>query len=352
MNTDSKSIVVIDGSQGEGGGQIFRTALTLSTCLGQAVRIENIRAGRNKPGLLRQHLTCLQATQAICDAQITGAELGSSSVTFSPGAIKAGEYRFAIGSAGSTTLVFQTVLLPLLMTESVSELTIEGGTHNGMSPSYDFIAHCFLPVMLKMGYQVEPTLERHGFYPAGGGAWRARISPVSTIKPLTLLQPGEQLSQSAFAISSRISKHVAERELHHIQKKCLWPEASLHQQWVQSAGPGNIVTLRLEMEDVIELCEAVGERNVTAERVAGRAIRDLKRYLAAGVPVGKHLADQLVLPMALGSGGCFRTLKPSQHLLTNIAVIRTLTNANIELNELGEDCWEVLVTGAEIIANR
>ena len=343
MSTEVKDITVIDGSQGEGGGQIFRTSLTLAMCLGKSVRIENIRAGRKRSGLLRQHLVCLSAAQEICDATVTGAELGSSTVSFVPSAIKAGEYRFAIGSAGSTTLVFQTVLLPLLMAGGVSELHIEGGTHNGMAPSYDFIAQCFLPVMRKIGCEVEAELLRYGFYPAGGGAWRARICPGENISPLELVECGEQRGQSAVATSSRIPEHVTERELSQVQTKCLWPEASLHQRLVKSAGPGNVMSLRVDMGNVTEVFETVGERNVSAERVADRAIRDLKRYLEAGVPVGEHLADQLVLPMALGSGGSFRTLKPSQHLLTNVEVIKKLTDIEIGITEIGEDQWEVLV---------
>ncbi len=343
MSTKVKDITVIDGSQGEGGGQIFRTSLTLAMCLGKSVRIENIRAGRNRSGLLRQHLVCLRAAQEICDAKVEGAELGSSSVTFVPGAIRAGEYRFAIGSAGSTTLVFQAVLLPLLMAGGVSELHIEGGTHNGMAPSYDFIAQCFLPVMRKIGCEVETELLRYGFYPAGGGAWRARVYPVENIGPLELIECGERSGQSAVATSSRIPEHVTERELSQVQKKCLWPEASLHQRLVKSAGPGNVMSLRVDMGNVTEVFESVGERNVSAERVAGRAIRDSKRYLEAGVPVGEHLADQLVLPMALGNGGSFRTLKPSQHLLTNVEVIKNLAGIDIRLTEIGEDQWEVLV---------
>jgi len=343
MSTEVKDFTVIDGSQGEGGGQIFRTSLTLAMCLGKSVRIENIRAGRNRPGLLRQHLVCLRAAQEICDAKVTGAELGSSSVTFVPGVIKAGQYRFAIGSAGSTALVFQTVLLPLLMARGVSELQIEGGTHNGMAPSYDYITECFLPVMSKMGCQVEAEILTYGFYPAGGGAWRARIYPVQSIDSLELIERGELRGQLAVATSSRIPDHVTERELSQVRKKISWPETSLRQHLVKSAGPGNMLSLRVDMENVTEVFESVGERNVSAERVAGRAIRDLKRYLDSGVPVGEYLADQLVLPMALGNGGSFRTLKPSQHLLTNVDVIKKLAGVEIKLTEVGKDQWEVLV---------
>jgi len=337
-------VIVIDGSQGEGGGQIFRTTLTLAMCLGKSVRIENIRAGRARPGLLRQHLACLRAAKEISGAEVTGEELGSSVVTFEPGQVRPGEYRFAIGSAGSTTLVFQTVLLPLLLADGVSELYLEGGTHNGMAPSFDFIKHCFLPVLLTMGCLVDAELENYGFYPSGGGAWRVRIHSAKEIMPLTLMARSEMVSQDAIAMSARIPAHVTERELSQVKKKCYWPDASLHQKLVHSAGPGNIVSLRVSTRDVTEVFESVGERNVSAERVAGRAIRDMNRYLNAGVPVGEYLADQLVLPMALGVGGCFRTMKPSQHLLTNVDVIESIAGVKIDVIENSDDDWSIVVS--------
>tara|TARA_B100000446_G_scaffold61867_1_gene58325 strand:+ start:21401 stop:22453 length:1053 start_codon:yes stop_codon:yes gene_type:complete len=337
-------VIVIDGSQGEGGGQIFRTTLTLAMCLGKSVRIKNIRAGRNRPGLLRQHLACLRAAKEISGAEVTGDELGSSVVTFEPGKVKSGEYRFAIGSAGSTTLVFQTVLMPLLLAEDVSELYLEGGTHNGMAPSFDYIEQCFLPVLSGIGCRIEIDLERYGFYPAGGGAWRVRIHPANKIQPLTLVERGEVINEEAVALSARIPAHVTERELSQVKKKCYWPESSLKQKLVSSEGPGNMVSLRVNVGEVTEVFESVGERNVSAERVAGRAIRDMKRYLEAGVPVGEYLADQLVLPMALGRGGRFRTLKPSQHLLTNVEVIEAIAGVEIVLTESGDDDWSVVVS--------
>ncbi|MDM3871709.1 RNA 3'-terminal phosphate cyclase [Porticoccus sp. W117] len=336
-------MITIDGSQGEGGGQIFRTSLTLAMCLGKSVCIENIRAGRNKPGLLRQHLTCLRAAQGICNAQVSGDAMGSSRVTFEPGKVKSGSYHFAIGSAGSTTLVFQTVLLPLLLADDISELTLEGGTHNGMAPSFEFIERCFLPIINKMGCHVEVELERYGFYPAGGGFWKARIQPTKGVKSLDLVKRGEIIKRKAVAISARVPEHVTERELAQVQKKCYWSESELTQKLVNSAGPGNLLSLQVASEAVTEVFESVGERHVSAERVAGRAMKDMKRYLEADVPVGEHLADQLVLPMALGNGGCFRTLQPSQHLLTNIDVIKQMTGVNISLKELKKDYWEVFV---------
>ncbi len=344
MITEENGITVVDGSGGEGGGQIFRTTLTLAMCLGKAVRIENIRAGRSKPGLLRQHLTCLRAAQTICDAEVTGDLLGSKVVTFVPGKVKAGNYRFSVGSAGSTTLVFQTVLLPLLQAGGKSELLLEGGTHNGMAPSYEFIQKCFVPLMAKLGYCIEIELDRYGFYPAGGGAWRARIYPSDDIKNLKLLEAGKINQRSALAISAHIPKHVCNRELKRVSKYDGWSEVKLETRLVRSSGPGNILSLTLEMDHVHAVFEALGEHGVKAERVAEKAYSQVKRYLEAAVPVCEYLADQLVLPLALGRGGHFRTLKPSQHLLTNIEVVGLLSNAHIELSEFDVDKWEVRVS--------
>ncbi len=349
MKNTINEMVVIDGSQGEGGGQIFRTTLSLAMCLGKSVKIINIRAGRKKPGLLRQHLTCLKAAKEVCNATVTGDELGGTSVTFVPGIVKSGEYHFSIGSAGSTTLVFQTLVMPLLLADGVSELTLEGGTHNGMSPSYDFIRQCFIPMLGRMGCRLTTEIERVGFYPAGGGIWRVRIHPIDSpagdIAPLELLDPGKLVECRATAMSDKIPEHVTERELNYIKKKLtgLCSELTLQQKLISSVGPGNIVSLLTEMEHITEVFECVGERNVSAERVAGRVIRDCKRYLSAGVTVAEHLADQLLLPMVLGRGGSFRTLKPSQHLLTNIAVIKQMADVDIELIEMGPDCWQLNV---------
>jgi len=334
-------MIEIDGSQGEGGGQIFRTSLTLSMCLGKSVRIANIRAGRAKPGLLRQHLTCLHAAQAICSASVTGGELGSTDVTFKPGAVRAGVYRFAVGTAGSTSLVFQTIWLPLCFAEGVSEIVLEGGTHNGFAPSFDYIDTCFRPVIEGMGYRVEAALERFGFYPAGGGLWRVQIHPVDEIKALKLMERGEVRRCLAVATSSRIPEHITERELAQAKKQCSWPELLVRQRLVESSGPGNIFSLRIESENITEVIEVVGERRLSAERVADRAISAVIRYLTADVPVGEYLADQLLLTMVLGGGGKFRTLRPSQHLLSNTEVIRQFMAVEITIQQKGELDWLV-----------
>jgi len=336
-------MIVIDGSQGEGGGQIFRSSLTLAMCLGKSVRIQNIRAGRPRPGLLRQHLTCVRAAQTISGAQVAGDELGSTEVTFKPGKVEAGEYRFSVGSAGSTSLVFQTILMPLFFSEGESEVTFEGGTHNGFSPSYDYIDQCFLPAIRGLGYRAKVELDRFGFYPAGGGSWKASIMTVDSIRPIELVERGQVIDTRAVATSSRIPEHINERELAQVKKKFFWPDESLQPRMVESEGPGNIVSLQIASENITEVIEVVGEKKLSAERVAGRAIKSAKEYLESAVPVGEHLADQLLLPMVLGNGGQFRTLRPSLHFLTNVDVIKHFLDVEIDVNQENNNVYTVSI---------
>ena len=177
-------LIRIDGSFGEGRGQILRTSLSLSLLTGTPFRIDGIRAGREKPGLLRQHLTAVLAAAEVSEATVDGATLGSTSLTFTPGPVRAGEYKFAVGTAGSGTLVFQTVLPALMMANASSHVVIEGGTHNMAAPPYDFLARTFVPVVERMGPRLRLQLERYGFYPAGGGRFVAEIEPVRGLKPL------------------------------------------------------------------------------------------------------------------------------------------------------------------------
>src|SRR5512136_2571133 len=179
-------MITIDGSQGEGGGQILRTSLALSLVTGQPFRMERIRAKRQKPGLLKQHLTAVEAAKTVGCAEVTGAALGSQTLEFKPGPVTPGNYRFAVGTAGSATLVLQTVLPPLLVASGPSTLTLEGGTHNPFAPPFDFLARCFAPVVERMGPRIELKLHRPGFFPAGGGQFEAQITPVNRLKPIDL----------------------------------------------------------------------------------------------------------------------------------------------------------------------
>ncbi len=334
-------MLVIDGSQGEGGGQILRTSLTMAMVTGRDIQVEKIRAGREKPGLMRQHLACVKAAQSVSDATVSGAEVGSTVITFKPKAVKAGEYHFAVGTAGSTMLIFQTVLPALALAEGVSRLSFEGGTHNIFAPSFDFIAMAYAPLLRQMGVAIEMEIDRHGFYPQGGGRCSAEIRPTVRFGRLELTKAGDLLSKEAVVTSANIPAHIAERELGEIAKQCKWPEETLRTERVESMGGGNIVSMRLHHEHCSEVVEQVGKVGLSAERVARRAVQGMRRYQAAAVPVGEHLADQLMLPMALGEGGSFRTLKPSLHTQTNRDVIHLFTERRFRFDQLAKDAWEI-----------
>lgn len=317
-------MLTIDGAQGEGGGQILRTALGLALVTGTPFRMERIRAGRPKPGLLRQHLTAVTAATAIGGAEVEGAALGSRELVFRPGTVRPGAYRFAVGTAGSACLVLQTVLPPLLVASAPTNLVLEGGTHNPYAPPYDFLARAFLPQLAAMGARVRATLDRPGFYPAGGGQITVTIEPTRALRPLTLLARGEIRRRHARAIVSNLPGNIARRELRMVQDKLGWPEETLETVELDgdaARGPGNVLLLEVESEHVTEVFTGFGEPNVRAETVALRAIDELREYLAVQAPVGPHLADQLLVPLALAGGGAFQTGALTRHATTNMAVI-------------------------------
>jgi RNA 3'-terminal phosphate cyclase (ATP) len=317
-------MIKIDGSFGEGGGQILRTSLALSLVTGKPVTLEKIRAGRAKPGLMRQHLTAVKAAAEIGGATVSGNEPGSQSLVFTPGQVKAGKYRFAIGTAGSCTLVLQTVLPALLVADGPSELELEGGTHNMMAPPFDFLAQTFLPLLQRMGIQVEAELVRPGFYPAGGGLMRVRITPVTAWKQLELLERGAIVRREAVAMMSKLSNDIGQRELKKLQALLGLTESEVRLERVaNSPGPGNVVRVAITSEcGVTEVVSGFGKLGVTAEQVAMNVAAEAQAYLTAEVPVGQHLADQLLLPMAMAGGGSFRTMALTAHTETNLQVIR------------------------------
>jgi RNA 3'-terminal phosphate cyclase (ATP) len=331
-------MITIDGSLGEGGGQILRTSLALSLVTGQPFRIEKIRAGRKSPGLLRQHLTAVQAAAAIGQAEVKGDAIGSQQITFIPGKVKAGNYAFAIGTAGSATLVLQTVLPALLVGGSdPTTLTLEGGTHNPFAPPFDFLQQTFLPLLHRMGARVEATLERHGFYPAGGGKFVVTITPAAQLQPLKLLERGAIQSQVARALVAHLPFSIAERELSLIGRKLELPGEALRGETIKtSPGPGNVVFVEISSAPVTEVFTAFGARGVAAEAVANSVIKEARAYL-------EHLADQLLLPLALSGGGAFTTLPLSKHATTNIEVIQKFLAVRFAVKMLNNRAVQVEV---------
>lgn len=337
-------MIEIDGSFGEGGGQIPRTCLALSLVTGKPFRIRNIRSGRKKPGLMRQHLTALKAATKIGSARVEGAELHSTAFTFSPGRVRPGEYRFDIGTAGSCTLVLQTVLPALMIADGASKLILKGGTHNEFAPPFDFLARTFLPIIQRMGPDVKASLDRHGFYPAGGGRFSVTIHPVGALRRVDLMARGKIVRRAATAVVARLPRHIAERELKVVGKRLAWNTDSLRVEEVQnSRGPGNVLMVEVESECLTEVFTGFGKRGVTAEKVSARTVKSVVEYLAHDAPVGRHLADQLLIPMALAGGGRFRTLAPTLHTRTNAEIIQRFLDIDISIKEVESGAWEVEV---------
>jgi RNA 3'-terminal phosphate cyclase (ATP) len=315
-------LLEIDGSFGEGGGQILRTSLGLSLVTGKPFRIDKIRAGRQKPGLLRQHLTAVLAAAEVSQASVAGATLGSTCVTFTPGAVRPGEYRFVIGTAGSGTLVLQTVLPALMLAKAESKVTIEGGTHNHAAPPYHFLAQTFAPLVQRMGPKIALEFARYGFYPAGGGKFSATITPVPQLSPFDLDARGEITSRRVVAVVANLPRHIAHREAETAIEMLGWgADRYTVESTRESAGPGNVVMVEVGSEQVTEIFTSFGQIGVSAERVASRAAKDAREYLVSCAAAGEHLADQLLLPFALAGGGSFTATKLNLHARTNMEVI-------------------------------
>lgn len=316
-------MIRIDGSTGEGGGQMLRSALSLSLVTGKAFRMENIRAKREKPGLLRQHLTAVLAACEIASAQAEGATLGSKILTFTPGSVQSGNYRFAVGTAGSGTLVFQTILPALMTARARSEVIIEGGTHNMQAPPLDFLQKAFLAVINRLGPRVELRLEKYGFYPAGGGRFTATIEPCDRLSTIQLVERGEIERRGAVAIVANLPRNIAQRETDTIVKLLNWDEQSTQiVETRNSVGPGNIVLIELTSSNVTEVFCGFGRIGASAESVASEAADAVRSYLVSGAVAGEHLTDQLLLPFALAGGGSFTAEKLNLHSRTNMEIIR------------------------------
>ena len=315
-------MIQLDGSTGEGGGQILRSALTLSMITGQPFSITQIRAKRPKPGLLRQHLMAVQAAARVSCAEVEGAHLGSTALRFVPGPIQGGHYEFAIGSAGSCTLVLQTLLPALLFANAPSTVKVSGGTHNPMAPPVQFLQRAYAPLLARMGAEIDIELKRYGFCPAGGGQVVASVTPCERLAPIELMARGERVDGYAEAFVAGVPAGVGMRELECVGQDMGWAEPQLRMRGLPAEqGPGNALLITLAYEHVTEVFVGFGEKAVRAESVAKRTVAELRQYVAGAAAVGEHLADQIMLPMALAGAGRFTTHSVSQHALTNAEVI-------------------------------
>ena len=325
-------MITIDGSEGEGGGQMVRNSCALSLVTGEPFRITNIRGRRPKPGLMRQHVTAVEAACVISGSECSGLMVGSTELTFRPGRVEPGEYHFAVGTAGSTGLVLQTVLMPLVLAGEPSRLVLEGGTHNLMAPPFDFIERSFLPIINRMGPTVNARIVRHGFYPRGGGRIEVDIQPAS-ITPIKCLGRGDSLGVSGQVLYSGLPREIAERMLARARRDLAgWPDdAFAVRELPADQGPGVILMLEAHYANVSEVVSGFGQLGVPAERLAKSSAARMNGYIEASAFAGPYLADQLVLPFALAGGGSLTTVKPSQHTLTAIDIAKRFTGRRIEM---------------------
>lgn len=321
-------MIEIDGSVGEGGGQILRTSLALSLCTGRPFTLTKIRAGRAKPGLMRQHLTCVNAAAAVCGAEVHGAELNSPSLVFTPGVVRAGDYEFNVGTAGSCTLVLQTVWPALMLADAPSRLKLGGGTHNPMAPPFHFLERSYAPLLGKLGAKADLVLRRLGFYPAGGGEIEAAIWPSrDSLQPFDLNDRGAKLESYAECFAPALPRSVARRELEQLGTSLGWSGDQLREAACrQNEGPGNALLATLVYEHVSEVFTAFGEKGVSAEQVAREVVREVRAYQVSHAALGPHLADQWALPLALGlwcRGGeaSYTCTELTPHAITNFQVI-------------------------------
>lgn len=322
-------MIRLDGSHGEGGGQILRTALALSALTGEKLLVVRIRSGRPNPGLRAQHLAGVRAMQGICGAKVRGAQIGSPELMFEPGPVAGGDWRLDVGTAGSTSLVLQALLPALSFAERESRLTIRGGTHVAWSPPFHHLSDVFLPQVRRMGVKAEMALNRWGWYPKGEGEIEAGVEPVSgTLKPLVLegaFSPQEiEILSATSNLPSHVRERVGERLLARLSERGL--KATLSLLDVPAANPGCLAYLRARDGEKLAATSALGEKGKPAEAVADEAVEEFFHFLDGGGAVDEHLADQLVPYLALAEGESrFTTSRLSRHLLTNIWVIESFT---------------------------
>lgn len=328
-------MLTIDGTIGEGGGQVLRTALSLAAITGKPFVIENIRGRRAKPGLRQQHLTCVEAAAEICGGNVKGGRIGSTTLSFKPGAtIIPGHYAWDIGTAGSTTLVLQTVLPVLAMADRTSHVKITGGTHNPMSPPLDFIQQSFLPFLATMGFPSSVRLERYGFYPRGGGRITARIKEKTKGRPLELTKRSAITRTRAVILNSGLPEHIVRREKKILLGSRLFGNNDIEVLQPRTGQAGNAVWAIIQYGPVHCVFTGFGQKGKPAETVANEVVEQIIFHDDSGLPVEAHLADQLLLYMALRGDGCFATSRLSLHATTNMEIIGKFLGVSFAIEDL------------------
>ncbi|MFZ6017936.1 MAG: RNA 3'-terminal phosphate cyclase [Nitrospirota bacterium] len=312
----------IDGSYGEAGGQILRTSLSLSCLLRKPFRMFNIRKGRKKPGLMPQHLTCVRAATLISDAKVKGDDEGSTELIFEPEEIRPGDYYFDIGTAGSTSLLLQSILPPLIFSKEKSSITLKGGTHVPFSPTFHYLSDVFVPMLSKLGVRLYLSIESYGFYPKGGGKIRADIMPAKDIFGINLTDRGDIISIAGISGIGNLPLSIAERQRASVLKTLTGFKVNIETIDVPTPGQGTFVFLRAETNTCITGFSSLGERGKRAEVVGEEVAKEFLEYCSTEACLDPYLSDQIMLYLAIAKGeSSFTTSRISNHLLTNIWVI-------------------------------
>lgn len=320
-------MIEIDGSYGEGGGQILRTAISLSCLFNKPFRIFNIRKGRKNPGLMPQHLTCVRAAQLLSGAHVNGDFKGSTDLTFSPQKVKGGDFFFDIGTAGSTLLVLQTLIPSLIFLKEKSTIILKGGTHVSHSPSFHYISEVFSPILERLGIIIRPIIKSYGFYPKGGGEVTAEIFPAKDIKPIKIVERGEILRLRGYSGVGNLPLHIAERQKKSVIEKIYSEAAGLPSVDIKiletpALGQGTFVFLKAESENSVSGFTSIGERGKRAEVVGEEAATSFLQYYLSNAAFDSHLPDQIVLYLSLcQSESVLSASCITEHLMTNLWVI-------------------------------
>lgn len=351
-------IIEIDGSEGEGGGQLLRTSTALSALVNKTVKIYNIRAKRSEPGLKPQHATAINALARITQANVTGVKVGSSAITFNPDRPQGGRFKFDIGTAGAISLVLQTLMPCAAFAQSPTELEIRGGTDVAWSPPIDYITNVTLPILMKMGYRSEIVLSRRGHYPRGGGLVRAIIDPIKKLLPLNLTERGEILSVKGISHAVRLPKHVAQRQADSAEnrlKKAGFKDVEIKLEWYEKGkdphlGPGSGIVLWADTDSGSVIGgDALGERGKPAEKVGEEAADKLLKEIERDAPIDSHLGDMLIPYLAVADGRSqIKVTELTLHLLSNIAVTEKILNIKFNVEGKEKESGIVTVEGIKL----
>jgi RNA 3'-phosphate cyclase len=326
----------IDGSEGEGGGQMLRTATALSVLTGKSVHIHDIRANRPKPGLAAQHLCAVRGVANLCEAQVEGLEVGSTEITFAPGKVRPGSYRLVVGTAGSVTLVLQACLLASARCQEEMLFEIVGGTNVRWSPSIDFYQRLFFPKLTSLGFQAQIMKMCRGFYPEGGGMVEVRFQAPRDVVPMPLSERGELLGVEGVCFSQNLPEHVCHRINHAVRKELLGVEIALTSARTSGVSTGAGVFLMARYDNAVLGADSLGERGVPAEQVGSLAAKALRQEMDGRGTLDVHAADQLLPYLALADGtSSFRVREMTGHLRTQMDLVRRFLDVRVESVETG-----------------